>query len=183
MGKDQIQQLILEAKQGNQLAFNQLLNEYWDQVYHFHLSRNVDPFDAEDICIQTFAKAFDKLDRYDSNFQFNTWLITISKNLHIDLLRSRKKGEIFDAFIEENSEVIDDSTTLEEREADEIQDRQLKAGIEKLNAKHQTVLQLRYFDELPIAEIAHRLDQSEGNIKVLLLRARRSLADNLKNNS
>jgi RNA polymerase sigma factor (sigma-70 family) len=132
LGKDQIQQLILEAKQGNQLAFNQLLNEYWDQVYHFHLSRKVDPFDAEDLCIQTFAKAFDKLDRYDSNFQFNTWLITISKNLHIDLLRSRKKGEIFDAFIEENSEVIDDSTTLEEREADEIQDRQLKAGIEKL---------------------------------------------------
>ena len=86
MGKDQIQQLILEAKQGNQLAFNQLLNEYWDQVYHFQLSRKVDPFDAEDLCIQTFAKAFDKLDRYDSNFQFNTWLITISKNLHIDLL-------------------------------------------------------------------------------------------------
>jgi RNA polymerase sigma-70 factor (ECF subfamily) len=61
LGKDQIQQLILEAKQGNQLAFNQLLNEYWDQIYHFHLSRNVDPFDAEDLCIQTFAKAFDKL--------------------------------------------------------------------------------------------------------------------------
>ena len=178
---DQIQQLILEAKQGSQLAFNQLLNEYWDQVYHFQLSRNIDPFDAEDLCVQTFAKAFDKLDRYDPNFQFNTWLISISKNLHIDLMRSRKRGEIFDAFIEENSEVIDDSVTLEEREADEIQDRRLKAGIKKLNSKQQAVLQLRYFDELSIAQIAIRMEQSEGNIKVLLLRARRALADNLKN--
>src|SRR5690606_26973497 len=46
--------------------------------------------DTEDITIETFAKAFDKLNSYNEKFAFNTWLITIAKNVHIDLIRKRK---------------------------------------------------------------------------------------------
>ena len=46
--------------------------------------------DAEDITIQTFSKAFDKINTYDENYKFKTWLITISKNIHIDLVRKQK---------------------------------------------------------------------------------------------
>ncbi|MDA0843834.1 MAG: sigma-70 family RNA polymerase sigma factor [Bacteroidetes bacterium] len=183
MKQEKLQYHILEAQSGNQLAFNAILNEFWDQVYHFQLSRNIDPFDAEDICIQTFAKAFDKLATYNSEYKFTTWLLSISKNLHIDLIRSRKKSEWFSNHLEENEEVVDDAVTFEDNENYELQQKRLSESIKRLTETHQRVVTLRYFDELSIAEIAHRMEQSEGNIKVLLLRARRSLAENLKNYS
>jgi RNA polymerase sigma-70 factor (ECF subfamily) len=47
---------------------------------------------AEDITIETFSKAFDKIASYNPEFQFNTWLISIAKNVHIDLLRKKKSS-------------------------------------------------------------------------------------------
>lgn len=49
-------------------------------------------YDAEEITIQTFSKAFDKLETFDEKYSFKTWLITISKNIHIDLLRKSKSS-------------------------------------------------------------------------------------------
>ena len=46
----------------------------------------------EDITIQTFSKAFDKINSFDKKYQFKTWLTTISKNIHIDLIRRNKKS-------------------------------------------------------------------------------------------
>ena len=80
-------QEIEKAKQGNQSAYTLILDTYWNEVYRFMLQRTADESDAEDITIETFAKAFDKIHTYDSQFGFNTWLIAIAKNVHIDLIR------------------------------------------------------------------------------------------------
>ena len=74
------------------MAFSQLLDRYWPEVYHYQLKRTQNENDAEDITIQTFSRAFDKIDTYDPRYAFSTWLITISKNLHVDLLRKRKRN-------------------------------------------------------------------------------------------
>jgi len=66
---------------------------YWNEVYSFMLKRTENETDAEDITIETFSKAFDKIALYNSEFQFNTWLIAIAKNVHIDILR--KKNQLF----------------------------------------------------------------------------------------
>ena len=76
---------INKAKQNDQIAFNFLLDTFWNDVYSFQLMRTQNENDAEDITIQTFSKAFDKINTYDENYKFKTWLITISKNIHIDL--------------------------------------------------------------------------------------------------
>jgi len=88
--KKDISLLILQAKKGDQKAFNDLLNLYWRDVYHFQLNKCQNEDEAEDITIKAFAKAFDKIDSFDENFQFNTWLFTISSNLYIDHLRKKK---------------------------------------------------------------------------------------------
>ena len=56
------------------------------------LKRTENETDAEDITIETFVKAFDKISTYNSEFQFNTWLIAIAKNVHIDMLRKKKSS-------------------------------------------------------------------------------------------
>ena len=73
------------AKENNQAAFNFLLDKYWNDVYGFQLKRTENENDAEDITIQTFSKAFDKIGTYNDKYVFKTWLITISKNINLQL--------------------------------------------------------------------------------------------------
>ena len=89
ISKTKLELNISKAKNGNQSAFRFLLNTYWADVYNFQLKRTQSENEAEDIAIQTFSKAFDKIDTYDEKYVFKTWLITISKNVHIDLLRKK----------------------------------------------------------------------------------------------
>ncbi len=90
----EIKKKIENAKKGDQVAFTYLLDFYWNEVYSFMLKRTENETDAEDITIETFSKAFDKITNYNTEFQFNTWLIAIAKNVHIDLLR-KKRATLF----------------------------------------------------------------------------------------
>ena len=80
-----IQKNIEKAKKGDQVAFTFLLDFFWNEVYGFMLKRTENETDTEDIVIETFAKAFDKIATYNPEFGFNTWLIAIAKNVHIDV--------------------------------------------------------------------------------------------------
>lgn len=83
---------IQKAKQGDQSSFNFLLHHFWSDIYNYQLKRTHNENDAEDITIQSFSKAFDKINSFDNKYQFKTWLTTISKNIHIDLIRKNKKS-------------------------------------------------------------------------------------------
>ena len=74
---------IEKAKKKDQIAFTFLLDFYWNDVYGFMLTRTENETDAEDITIETFAKAFDKICLYNSEYQFNTWLIAIGVPLKV----------------------------------------------------------------------------------------------------
>ena len=86
---DQLLEKIREAKDGSQSAFNYLLDKYWNDVYGFQLKKTRDEYESEDITIQTFSKAFNKIESFDENYSFTTWLIAISKNIHIDQVRKK----------------------------------------------------------------------------------------------
>ena len=60
--------------------FNKLLNENWDYVYNYILKKTSNEYVSEEITIQTFSKAFQKIKLYDKKFLFKTWLISIAKN-------------------------------------------------------------------------------------------------------
>ena len=81
---------IEKAKKGKQGAFKFLLDYFWNEVFGFQMKRVRNEHEAEDITIETFAKAFDKIETFDENYTFSTWLITISKNIQID--KTRKKN-------------------------------------------------------------------------------------------
>jgi RNA polymerase sigma factor (sigma-70 family) len=83
--------LIDEAVQHNdEQAFAKLLQRYKRPVYHMVLKmvRNVD--DAEDLTIESFAKAFKSLHRFKKDFTFSTWLFRIATNNTIDHIRKKK---------------------------------------------------------------------------------------------
>ena len=174
-----IPELIEKAKDGNQMAFSQLMDRFWNEVYHFQLGRTQNENDAEDIAIQTFSKAFDKIDTYDPKYSFNTWLITISKNLHVDLLRKRKRNVLEQrerGTSEAMKKVLDQSPSAEDQLIIEQNLKTLLQHIKRLKPRYREVIDLRYFGEMSYAEIAEYLGEPIGNVKVKLLRARKLLA-------
>ncbi len=181
MGKtdSSIKEIIQKAKQGNQIAFSTLLDRFWNEVYAFQLLRTKNENDAEDITIRTFSKAFDKIKTYDEAYEFKTWLITISKNLHVDLLRKRKRSPIDGMAVQEDEvkKVLDETPTAEDRLITEQNLANLLQDIKKLKPHYQKVLNLRYFNEMTYADIAKELNEPVNNIKVKLLRAKKLLAE------
>ena len=170
---------------GKQIAFSMLLDRFWNDVYGFQLKRTQNENDAEDISIQTFSKAFDKINTYDESYGFKTWLITISKNIHIDLVRKRKRDILGTdgSSNEAVKKVLDDAPTAEDRLITEQNLATLLQYIKKLKPHYQEVINLRYFQELSYADIAEQLNEPVNNVKVKLLRAKKLLAEVIKNRS
>ncbi|MDA9827886.1 sigma-70 family RNA polymerase sigma factor [Flavobacteriaceae bacterium] len=162
------------AKENNQNAFSFLLNFYWDDVYKFQLKRTNNEINAEDITIESFAKAFEKINTYNQKFVFKTWLITISKNLHIDHLRKNKNN--FDLNqLNENIQIKESSPSPEDNLINEQKLKSLKSKINKLKPHYKEVIELKCFNELSYKEISIKLNQPINNIKVKVLRAKKIL--------
>ena len=176
----EIKKIIEKATNGDQVAFTSLLDMYWNEVYGFMLKRTENETDAEDITIETFSKAFDKIASYNSEFQFNTWLIAIAKNVHIDMLRKKKSTLFVDMNDEEDHQaynVADTTPSAEDKLITEQNLSRLLAYIKELKPHYQEVIQLRYFQELSYQEIAEHLDEPLNNVKIKLLRAKKLLAE------
>lgn len=181
MGKtDDTQTIIEKALLGNQIAFSALLDRFWNGVYGFQLKRTENENDAEDITIQTFSKAFDKLATYDPKYEFNTWLIAISKNIHVDLIRKRKRNLETGGNQDAVKKVLDNAPSAEDRLINEQNLAHLLLHIKKLKPHYQEIINLRYFKELSYAAISKELDEPLNNVKVKLLRAKKLLAEAIR---
>ncbi|OIQ27935.1 MAG: RNA polymerase subunit sigma-70 [Bacteroidetes bacterium MedPE-SWsnd-G2] len=175
----EIAEAILKAKKNDQKAFNFLLDTFWNDVYLFQLKRTQNENDAEDITIQTFSKAFDKINTYNDQYKFKTWLITISKNLHVDLIRKQKSSI---SKVQNNPDhtylnIADDAPTVEDKLITEQNLANLLRDIKQLKPHYQQVIMLRYFQEMSYKEISNELNEPINNIKVKLLRAKKLLAE------
>ena len=174
---------IQKAKEGNQVSFNFLLHHFWSDVYNYQLKRTKNENDAEDITIQSFSKAFDKINTFNEKYQFKTWLITISKNIHIDLIRKNKTS--INQSTSQNQEaeaykIIDDNPTPEDKIITEQNLAKLLLDIKQLKPKYQEVIHLRYFKELSYKEISNEINEPMNNVKIKLLRAKKILAEIIK---
>lgn len=180
----EIKDAIKKAKQNDQKAFNYLLDTFWDDVYGFQLKRIKNENDAEDVTIQAFSKAFDKIHTFNETYTFKTWLITISKNIHIDLVRKEKKHLSQTISNDDSSfnQILDESPTPEDKIITEQNLAKLLRDIKKLKPHYQKIINLRYFQELSYKEISKELDEPINNVKVKLLRAKKLLSEIIQKN-
>jgi RNA polymerase sigma-70 factor, ECF subfamily len=173
------------AKKGDQVAFTFLLDHFWNEVYAVMLKRTENETDAEDIAIETFSKAFDKIGSYNPEFQFNTWLIAIGKNVHIDMLRKKKSSlfiEITDQEDQQAYNVADTTPSIEDEIIHEQNLSRLLQYIKSLKPAYQEVIQLRYFQEMSYQEIAEKINEPLNNVKIKLLRAKKLLTEIIQKN-
>ncbi len=172
---------------GDQQAYAQLVDYYRDSLYYTMLKMSNNPYDAEDLTIEAFGKAFKNLPQYTPDFAFSTWLFKIATNNCIDYLRKKKKkaGTVQKR---ENADQDEITVKLESQLPDpeeHIINKEkivlMRDVVEKLKPHYRKLIKMRYFDELSYDEIVQELGLPLGTVKVQLFRARDFLYNILKN--
>ena len=173
--------LIAFAQNKDQKAQTQLINLFWVDVFSFVMKKVQDEHVTDELTVSVFSKVLAKLDLYDPNFQFKTWILTIAQNTIIDYWR-KKSRENEDST--DNFDGIKNQLALspEELLISEEDQKQILTIIESLDSNYQQIIQLRFFEEKSIKEIAEELNLTVANTKVRIMRAKKLLAALLKNN-
>lgn len=176
--------LVEEAKAGNQRAYADLMSRYHNAVYFLILKMVHNKDDAMDITIDTFGKAFEKLDKYQPIYAFSTWLFRVANNNSIDFIRKRKLQTVpIDETGDEDDyhytvrNVKDSSLNPEEVSVKKQELENVKAIIEQLPMRYRTIFVMRHFDELSYEEIAEQLDIPMGTVKTRLFKCRDLLSN------
>ncbi|MBS4062457.1 MAG: sigma-70 family RNA polymerase sigma factor [Bacteroidetes bacterium] len=174
-------------KFGDQQAYAELLNCYRDAVYFMMLKMTSNPFDAEDLTIEAFGKAFRNLHQYSPDYGFSTWLFRIASNNCIDFQRKNKiipvsffTGSARDKKAETGFQYVASDPDPEEQLIQQQKIKTMRQVVEKLKPHYKSLIELRYFDELSYEEIADKLNLPLGTVKAQLFRAREFLFNILK---
>lgn len=179
--------LVLLAMNGDQKAFAQLMSRYRQSVFHAILKMVRNREDAEDLTLEAFGKAFNKLSSYTPNFAFSTWLFKIAINNCIDYMRKKRLHTLsLDEPIEAGSkqdfsEMARSNTRDPETEM--IREQRidvLRQIINGLNDKYRLMVELRYYEQLSYEEIAMELDIPLGTVKAQLFRAKQLMSAQLQ---
>ncbi|MEB0249641.1 MULTISPECIES: sigma-70 family RNA polymerase sigma factor [unclassified Mucilaginibacter] len=170
--------LVVKAREGSQKAYADLMHRYKDSIYFMVLKMVNNKEDANDLMVETFAKAFEKLEKYQPEYAFSTWLFRVATNNCIDFIRKKKlntqsiHGMLDEDGDEKPLQIKSDLLNPEESSIKKQQTEELKLLIESLPIRYRNLITLRYFDELSYEEIAQQLDLPLGTVKAQLFRAR-----------
>jgi RNA polymerase sigma-70 factor (ECF subfamily) len=170
---------VSQAQHGDDQAFTQLVETYQKPVYNLCYRMLGEPESAEDAAQETFLRAYQHLDRYDSKRPFATWLLSIAAHYCIDRLRRRR----FSTFSIDEED--DDSPAFEIPDVDapnperEFVRREEKEKIhdilDSLDATDRAAIVMRYWHDASEAEIAESLGLTVSAVKSRLHRARLAL--------
>jgi len=177
-----IEALIQRCLNGDQAAWELIVRQYWRKVFNVAYKFVGKHDQAEDLTQEIFLKIFRSLDTFDRRANFQTWLISISRNLCIDHYRSvRKERETIDRDVDANelapaSHDPGPVAALEQRDRVAL----LRQALAELPETLRTAVLMRDIQELSYQEIADRLHLPEGTVKSRINRGRTELARQIR---
>ncbi len=182
------QALLQQAIDNNdQQAYAELMRIYKDTIFFMMLKMTGNAQDAEDLCLETFGKAFINIKQYNHKYAFSTWLFKIATNNCIDFIRKQKKNVLnkdANEAIDEPEDKFHFIAEMMNPEESFIRGQKIDLVhqvVETLKPRYRRLIALRYFEEQSYEEIATALDLPLGTVKAQLFRAREFLYRSLKN--
>lgn len=173
------QQLIQQVKQGDNEAFNQLLQPYIQRAYQTSYLILDDKGLAEDAVQESLIQTYKSIHRFNEEVaSFKTWFHQVL--IHTTLKQKRKKR--LSLLQPETWFRIKDGKTPEHNCLIKEESQMILDAVQQLSIKHQIVIILFYYQDLSILEISEILDVKEGTIKSRLYKAKEKLKDHLAHN-
>lgn len=174
--------LVKAAKKGDMLAFEELVARHRDKIYAraFSMMRNED--EALDLSQEAWVKSWQRLEQFQGDSSFATWMTRIVINLCLDQLRKNKRhrAESIEVMNEEAGGVERQMPVVDVNPTAGLERTELRKRIDKalgqLSHEHRTVMVLHEFEDLEYKEIAKRMECSIGTVMSRLFYARRKMA-------
>jgi RNA polymerase sigma-70 factor (ECF subfamily) len=173
-----IDELIQRCLGGDQAAWEAIVRMHWRKVFNIAYKFVGKHDEAEDLTQDVFLKIFKSLNTFDRRANFQTWLISVSRNLCIDHYRSvRKERETVNRDVDAGdlspvSPTVSPYAQLEQRDRVVL----LRQALDKLAPTLRTAVMMRDIQEMTYHEIADRLQLPEGTVKSRINRGRTELA-------
>lgn len=163
--------LIDQARRGDQAAWSTLVARHQEAVFRLAYLLLDDPDEANDAAQEAFIRAFQALDRFDSDRSLRPWLLSIVANQARN--RRRAMGRYLAAlkrvFQSEGAALITPGPGDQQQQQWEA--RTLWQAIRRLKADDQEIIYLRYFLNLSVVETAEAVEIAPGTVKSRLSRA------------
>ncbi len=179
MPADDDRDLVQKFQKGDETAFNALVRKYQEPVYQTARRLLGSHEEAQDLSQETFIKAYRGLKDFRREATFSTWIYRITVNLGLNALRHRKLRQYFSFGNPGLTIASRDPAPDQQLEHHELMNT-IEQAIERLPAKQKIVFTLRYFQNLPHAEIAGILNRDVGTIKANYHQAIRKLQKAVK---
>jgi RNA polymerase sigma-70 factor (ECF subfamily) len=165
---------VERAKQGDQAAFEAILQRYERQIYSFIYRMMGDPDDAYDLTQDCFIKAYKALGRTSDDLNVSAWLHRIASNACLDVLRRRQRLRWLPWEAPKHDHLLL-STPLDDPERSAIS-QETRASVQRalirMSHRHRTALILREYEGLSCEEIGEVMGLSRSAVKSMLFRAR-----------
>lgn len=172
-------QWLLLARQGDKVAFGKLIEAYQGPVFNLAYRMLNNAREAEEAAQEAFIRAYTRLDSYNPAHKYSTWMLSITSNYCIDLIRKRR------AILLSIDEPLPSHPSLmsEKKKGPEAQavssEREVMVQelLQSLPEEYRQAVVLRYWYDMPYEEIAETMDTTVSAIKSRLFRARKQLAE------
>lgn len=176
MGPESDEALADRCKRGDDSAFRLLIIRYERPLYNvaYRVLGNAD--DARDVTQVAFMEVAERIDEYDPDHKFFSWLYRIALNAALNMLRGNRRK---DALGEAEPQPVD-AADPESRLADSEVSRRIQAALMQLNEEHRVVLTLRHFSGCSYREIGAIVGIEEKTVKSRLFEARLRMRDALR---
>jgi RNA polymerase sigma-70 factor (ECF subfamily) len=179
--------LVQACRAGQTEAFGTLVARYQERLYPTVLRLIGSAEDAEDILQDTFVRAFEKLDQFQGDSSFYTWIYRIAVNLALSGYRRRRVRSLLRPKFDRRAVCREDELPDESPDADptipleRVEREQLvEAALNKLGPEHRAVVVLKDFDGHRYEEISAILNVPVGTVRSRLHRARCELRERLR---
>ncbi len=164
---DRLSGLIIAARQGEQAAYTELYDLFFEKIYRFIFFRVGHKEVAEDIAEDVFIKAFKSLGSLQQDKLFESWLYQIARNRIIDYYRSKKLV----VPLEEVENTLEYETNVVDIVNLESQQKIFIKLLKELTPEQQSVIKMKFLEGLENDEIAAALEKNEGAVRVIQHRA------------
>ena len=184
--KKNIQDIIQQAINGQESAYEALLHRYKNGIYNMIYQMIKNREEAEDLVQETFIKAFNSLESYNDNYAFSTWLYKIAFNHCIDAIRKKKlKTFPLDRPIqlrdgEVKHEIKDETHSPEGDFLFAEKKKRIQITINSLPKRYRQAIILRHQEDRSYEEISQILNIPLGTVKARIFRAREMLKKRLQ---